>query len=328
MKSLKLISALFGLAFLAGCFSTEEPPTTHVGKKDTAIDSVKLAHVLDSVRTVHLIDSLRHVNDSLLLAQHKQDTTAIKPPVNGNNGGWDDFPNKYKPTLTDLATNAPALPVPMGTRYGAPALPGSSDAPSKASAGGCTGNYSVYGYDNGKGMFIKDTIVYHDSLGGSHCAPQPGGRASEDHNRYVMDLKSGESWEMLKDSITDQDVLPKHNIHGTGHVRLSSGLVFTIKSYDVSMLTSFGNWDAYVLDASMTLAYKDGYDIQLKLSKPHPYKSTDFFPVTGTPPETGKIMSGPITKATATGVDTLGFMDLYSDRTLAIRDWKGDLVKP
>jgi hypothetical protein len=131
------------------------------------------------------------------------------------------------------------------------------------------------------------------------------------------------------DSITDQHVLPRHTIHGTGRIRLASGLQFKIVTYDVVLITQFGNWDAFVLSAGMTLEYKDGYTVTLKLVKPHPYKAVDFFPVHGIVGDGSKMMSGPITKVNAEGkVDTIGFLDLFTDHTVAIRDWKGDAVAP
>ena len=322
-------------ALLAGCFSTEQPPAP-TGKKDTAAnDTTRLKYVLDSIRMAKSIDSLKFVNDSLLLCRQidslklaGKDTTRIKVP--GNNGGWDDFPNKYKPTLLELASGAQALPVPMGTRYGA--------TPTVKPAGKFAANqdpcprgpFEVYGYKEPvRDFFIVDTLSYYDSAGGVHCSPTYGSTGSEHHIRYIMDLKSGESWENLVDTITDQNVLPRHTIHGTGKIKLASGLEFTIVTYDVVLITQFGTWDAFVLRAGMTLAYKGGYTVDLKLVKPSPYKAVDFFPVEGGVGDGSKMMSGPITKVNATGgVDTIGFVDLFSDRTVAVRDWKGDPVAP
>ncbi len=345
LKHFSLIFGIVGLSLLAGCFSTEEA-STQAPAKQTAADSLRFAHIADSLKAehqahlidsltlAHKLDSLQHVNDSLKLASLPKDS--VKNP-NGNNGGWDDFPNKYKPTLQDLATNARQLPVPMGTRYGAPT---ETKAPNgKVSAamsptevfaaqGPCTGTFEVYGYkDPLLDYFIKDTLSYFDSAEVAHCSPQGGSNTRETHIRYIMDLHSGESWENLQDKVTDQDVLPRHTIHGTGHFRLNSGQEFIIQSYDVVLITQFGNWDAFVLSASMKLLYKDGYNISLDLVKAHPYKAVDFFPV-GALPDPTKIMSGPITRASAKGVDTVGFIDLFGDRTIRVRDWAGERVAP
>lgn len=321
-------------ALLAGCFSTEEKPPAPAGQK-TGIDSVRLQYVIDSIKMAKTLDSLRFVNDSLLARRQidslklaGKDTTGIKLP--GNNGGWDDFPNKYKPTLQELASGVQALPVPMGTRYGATQT---VTPPAKVSANQdpCPkGPFEVYGYrDPARNFFIVDTMRYYDSVGGAHCSPTYGNTGSEHHERYIMDLASGESWETLVDTITDQHVLPRHTIHGTGRIKLARGLEFKIVSYDVVLITQFGSWDAFVLNAGMKLAYKDGYNIELKLVKPHPYKAIDFFPVEGGVGDGSKVMSGPITRANDKGgIDTLGFIDLFTDRTVEIRDWKGDLVAP
>ena len=334
LKHFSLILGVVGLSLLAGCFSTEDAPT-QAPAKQTAADSLRAAHILDSLRMTHTIDSLTmahkldsilHVNDSLKLVNAGKDTLKIKT---NNNGGWDDFPNKYKPTLLELATNARQLPVPLGTRYGAPADT-TSHILGKASAaqGPCTGTFEVFGYKSKiKDLFIKDTLSYFDSNEVAHCAPQGGSHTRETHIRYVMDVGVGEAWENIEDKVTDQDVLPRHTIHGTGKFRLEGGPEFTIQSYDVTMITEFGNWDAFILNASMKLLYKDGYNITLGLVKAHPYKAVDFFQIDGSLDPT-KIMSGPITRASDKGIDTVGYVDLFGDHSVRIRDWAGERVAP
>ena len=243
-------------------------------------------------------------------------------------GGWDDFPNKYKPTLLDLSANARQLPVPLGMRY---ETLNSTNATGlqKSGYGGCVGDSTVFIYQNRlSDFFLYDTTTFYDSNGVAYCSAQGGSRASEKHVRRIVELGVGEAWETITDSISDQDLLPRHTLHGTGFFRLESGLEFTIRSYDMTLLTQFGTLDAFVVDASLELLFKEGYTIRLGLAKPHPYKAVDFFPVGGAV-EYSLIMTGPITHASANGgVDTVGFIDLFDDHTIHVRDWAGARIAP
>jgi hypothetical protein len=251
---------------------------------------------------------------------------ARNQPVNPQEkGGWDDFPNKYRPMLLDLNANVPQLPAPFGTRYATLSSvdPGGLNKVSSSDPG-CPGDSAVFKYQSRiSDFFLYDTITYYDSTGMAHCASPGGSRASERHIRHIVEVGVGEAWETIHDSITDQDVLPRHTIHGTGLIQLESGRAFTIRSYDLTLLTQFGTQDAFVLDAGMELLYKDGFTIHLGLAKPHPYKAVDFFPVDGSMPH-DLIMTGPISHASANGgVDTVGFVDLFDDHLLQVRDWTG-----
>lgn len=241
-------------------------------------------------------------------------------------GGWDDFPNKYKPILVDLDANARQLPMPYGTRY---TTLYSTQPANLAKTAACPGDSTVFIYQSpASDFFLYDTIAYYDSLGAAHCAAPGGSRAGERHLRRIVELGVGESRETLRDSITDQDILPRHTLHGTGSIRLESGSEFTIRSFDLSLLTQFGTQDAYVLDAGLELVYKDAYAIRLGLAKTHPYQAADFFPVGGEVRHE-LIMTGPITHASADGgLDTLGYIDLFDDHILQVRDWTGARLTP
>ena len=256
---------------------------------------------------------------------------------NKNNGGWDDFPNKYRPTLLDLDSNAPRLPMPLGTRYAALAS-GNPAVLSKAAAGSdacqataaqfedapCPGDSTVFMYQSPvRDLFLYDTITYYDNMGIAHCSLPGGNRAVERHVRRIVEVGVGEAWETIRDSITDMDVFPRHTLHGTGRIQLESGQELAIRSYDMTLLTQFGTWNAYIVDASLELVYKDDYVIRLALAKPHPYQAIDLFPVDRSS-EYGVVMSGPITHAGANGgTDTVGYVDLFDDHTFHVRDWTG-----
>jgi hypothetical protein len=244
-------------------------------------------------------------------------------------GGWDDFPNKYMPTLEDLDSKVGRLPVPVGTRYTSLSTNGRAGLKVAYSTPPCTGDSTVFQYRSPvRDFFLYDTITFFDSAGIAHCQSPGGTRSREKHVRRVVELGVGEVQETIENSITDQDILPRHTIHGTGSIRLESGHEFTIQSYDVTLLTPFDAQEIFVLEAGMSLLYKDGYSIHLDLAKPHPYRTVDFFPADG-PPDTSLIMTGPITHPAAQGgVDTVGYIDLFGDRTIRIRDWTGTPVAP
>lgn len=285
LKYIAFLSQCLALLMLAGCLGTTDGPSEDAGKTSAS---------------------------------------SSKRPAPQEKGGWDDFPNKYRPLLVDLNANVRQLPAPYGTRYAV--LPSSNQALTKVSATdpGCAGDSTVFKYQGlTSDIFLYDTTTFYDSTGAPHCSSQGGSRAGEKHIRRIVELGVGETWETLHDSITDQDLLPRHTLHGTGRIQMASGREFTIQSYDLTLMTQFGTQDAFVLDAGMELLYKDGFTIRLGLAKPHPYKAIDFFPVTGSA-QHDLIMTGPITHASDKGgIDTLGFIDLFEDHLVQVRDWTG-----
>ena len=244
-------------------------------------------------------------------------------------GGWDDFPNKYGQTLQDMNSEVRQLPTPLSTAYGS-LLPATQTASKvAASAGPCAGDSTLFEYKSPvRDFYVNDTITYYDSNGVAHCALPEGSQSGKRNTRRVVEPGVGEAWEIIEDSISDQDVLPRHTIHSTGLIRLESGRELIIQSYDCTLLTPIGAEDVVVMGAGMKLLYKDGYVIHFDLAKPHPYRAPDFFPFEG-PPDQSLIMSGPITHpAVGSGVDTVGYVDLFGDRTIRIRDWTGAPVRP
>lgn len=244
-------------------------------------------------------------------------------------GGWDDFPNKYRPTLLDMSTEIRQLPLPLSTHYGSP--PPDTQAVPKvaASAGPCTGDSTVFQYQSPvRDFYLHDTITYYDSNGVAHCEPPEGSRSVKRNTRRIVEPGVGEAWETSEDSVSNQDVLPRHSIRSTGLMRLESGRELTMESYDCTLLTPLEEEDTFVMSAGMKLLYKDGYALHFELARPHPYRVPDFFPFEG-PRDTSLIMSGPITHpAAGSGVDTVGYVDLFGDRTIRIRDWTGTPVEP
>jgi hypothetical protein len=289
MKRLAFFLQCLAIFILSGCFSTPDESNTSTAKAPTSNPSGK--------------------------------------PAN-NSGGWDDFPNKYRPTLVDLDSNVRELPLPIGTRYSALNPGGQSNLNKTAANASCTGDSTVFSYQSRiRELFLYDTTYFYDSVGIAHCAAPGGSRAGEKHLRRIVEVGVGEAWETIRDSITDQDVLPRHTLHGTGSIRMERGIEITIQSYDLTLLTQFATTDAFVVDAGLDLLYKDGYAIHLGLANPHPYEATDFFPLDG-PTGFNIIMSGPITHASAKGIDTAGYFDLFDDHTVHIRDWTGAPLKP
>jgi hypothetical protein len=238
-------------------------------------------------------------------------------------GGWDDFPNKYGQTLLDMNAEVRQLPLPLSTYYDSlhPATPAGPRV--AASAGPCMGDSTVFEYKSPvRNFYVYDTITYYDSNGVADCKPAEGSRSVKRNTRRIVEPGVGESWETSVDSISDQDVLPRHTIHSTGLMRLESGREIIMESWDCTLLTPFGEKDLSVVNAGMKLLYKDGYALHFDLARPHPYKAIDLFPFEG-PPDQSLIMSGPITHpGVGSGVDTVGYVDLFGDRTIRIRDWK------
>jgi hypothetical protein len=310
------------LSFLAGCFATEEDPNAI--NRHTIHDTTKV--VVTDTALVRRLDSLRRLNDSLRLALGGKDS--IK--TNGN-GGWDDFPNKYKPTLIDLANRMQKLPMPMGTRYSAqPDLVPPVGA--KSSAGLCTGTTEIAALRYQKNtIYGVDTISYYDNLGQPHCDWQrPTTR--ETHSRHMVNDASGEVWEKIDITILDDETLPNWLTHGTGRMVLNNGMKFNIDSYYIDMMILYGDTVATVRSASLALSNDNGYSFKMELAKNRPFKTVDLFPAWGDNPSLGKILSGPITHpaggAVPGKIDTVGYIDLYADHTVAIRDWTGATVSP
>jgi hypothetical protein len=296
------------------------------------INRLKYLAFLPQCLAIFMLAGCIATSDEPSMASVKQSANDSKGGNPQEKGGWDDFPNKYKPMLLDLSANARQIPVPLGTRYETIYSINETVLNKSAADGygnGCAGDSTVFKYQRPQNdFFLYDTTTFYDSNGVANCAAQGGSRASERHVRRIVELGVGEAWETIQDSITDQDILPRHTLHGTGFFRLESGLEFTIRSYDMTLLTQFGTLDAFVVDANLELLYKEAYTIRLGLAKPHPFKAVDFFPMNG-PVQRDLIMTGPITHASANGgVDTLGFIDLYDDHILQVRDWAGERIAP
>jgi hypothetical protein len=257
-------------------------------------------------------------------------TSADKSRSTENHGGgWDDFPNKYRQTLLDMNAEVRQLPLPLSTHYDPlnPAAPAGSKV--AAPSGTCTGDSTLFQYQSPvRDFYLHDTITYYDSNGVAHCEPPEGSRSVKRNTRRIVEPGVGEAWETSEDSISDQDVLPRHSIRSTGLMRLESGLEIIMESYDCILLTPLDAEDVSVVSAGMKLLYKEGYALHFALAKPHPYRVIDFFQFEG-PPDRSLIMSGPITHpAVGSGVDTVGYVDLFGDRTIRIRDWTGTPVGP
>jgi hypothetical protein len=250
-------------------------------------------------------------------------------PTENHGGGWDDFPNKYRPTLLDMNSEVRQLPIPLSTAYGPLSPAALTGSKVSASAGSCAGDSTLFRYKSPvRDFYLNDTITYYDSVGVAHCDLAEGNRSGKRNTRRIVEAGVGEAWEIIEDSISDREVLPRHKIHSTGLIRLESGLELTIQSYDCTLLAPMGVEDVDVLSAGMKLLYKDGYAIHFALAKPNPYRAPDFFPFEGAP-DTSLIMSGPITHpAAGSGTDTVGYVDLFGDRTIRIRDWTGAPVGP
>jgi hypothetical protein len=252
-----------------------------------------------------------------------------RPSTENHGGGWDDFPNKYRQTLLDMNAEVRQLPMPLSTYYGS--LNPATQTVSKvaASAGSCAGDSTVFEYKSPvRDFYLYDTITYYDSNGVAHCEPPEGSRSVKTNTRRIMEHGVGESWETSVDSVWEQDGLPRHTIHSAGLMRLESGREIIMESWDCILLTPIGAEDVSVVSADMKLLYQDGYALHFDLARPHPYTAIDLFPFEG-PPDSSLIMSGPITHpAAGSGVDTLGYVDLFGDRTIRIRDWTGAPVGP
>lgn len=280
-----IASALLALLLLGGCFTNEE----NLGDKPPPVDTTK---------------------------------TVIGPK---KNNGWDDFPNKYLPTLKELAGKMTKLPTPYGFRYNS-----QNGVPSKRSADTTcpAGDHEIFGLNlPEKGLYMVDTIRYYNAAGEAGCRWHTLNTVRVTHNRYVLDLNSGESWEVVIDSISDQVVLPRHSLSGTGRIRLNSKLDFTVDSYRVDYLTPYAEPGAIVRSGHLKLGWKE-YRFEMEISKTMPFRVDDFFPARGES-TTEKMMSGPILHPGDAGkTDTLGYIDLHSDHSVVIRDWTGKAINP
>jgi hypothetical protein len=282
-----------------------------------------LALLLPSVAAILLAGCLAASNEPTGTSAEKSGSTK------NHGGGWDDFPNKYRPTLLEMSSEVRQLPIPLSTAYGSLSPAALTGSKVSAPAGPCAGDSTLFQYKSPvRGFSLNDTITYYDSIGVAHCDLPEGSRSGKRNTRRIVEPGVGEAWEIIEDSISDQEVLPRHTIHSTGLIRLESGLEIIIQSYDCTLLTPIGADDVEVMSAGMKLLYKDGYVIHFDLAKPHPYRAPDFFPFEGAP-DTSLIMSGPITHpGVGSGVDTVGYVDLFGDRTIRIRDWTGAPVGP
>jgi hypothetical protein len=324
-KFLAALAAILSFSLLIGCFATDDqlPPAGNPAVHDTTIVYVK-----DSL-LARKLDSISRLNDSLKLAIGKQDSLANP---NGNNGGWDDFPNKYKPVLIEMATKIKQLPMPMGTRYGFQPRTLPSGGTKVAAAAGCnvTGTSDVIAIRyNNNAIYGVDTISYYDNAGTPHCERQSP-TTRETHARHLINDASGEVWEQIEIRILGDAALPNYLTHGIGRMVLNNGTVLTIAAYDVDMIILNGDTTASVRAASLILTNESGYSFNMNLAKSRPFKTVDLFPAWGDNPSLGKILSGPITHPgtgkTEGKTDTLGYIDLYADHTVAIRDWTGAQV--
>lgn len=252
------------------------------------------------------------------------DTTTIKPPI--KNGGWDDFPNKAMPDLQEMASKIKKLPVPMGIRYDQiTATPPSAFTKSSAAPDTTCpdGPKEVFGYTvKDHNMYMVDTIRYYDTTGTVSCHWKAGSTQRVTHDRHIIDLASGQSWEHIEDSVTEQDVLPGHHIGGTGLIKLNSGIDLAIDSYWLNMVTPYGESEAVILGGSLRMTWKNGYTLDLSIIKTMPYKALDFFPPQGAASLGERIMSGPIKHDTT----LVGYFDIYADHSVFIRDWLGQPV--
>ncbi|HLP43433.1 MAG TPA: hypothetical protein VK465_18160 [Fibrobacteria bacterium] len=209
-----------------------------------------------------------------------------------------------------LAASVTSLPMPMGTRYfNKPAF--------KKSA--CQGGQDIYKIPaNPGGFFGIDSISYIDSKGVGHCAPE-GITLGETHNRYLFDTASGEVWELIRIEITPDPLLTRYHSRGTGRIRLLSGLVANIESYEVDMVMDHSTETPIFRNAHLWFTVPDGHSLRLELVRPHPFRAPDFFPLWDDPPRGDPVMAGPV----LSGADTVGRAALYGDRTLGFWDAAG-----
>ena len=298
--------AVLGAILFAGCFTTEDRQdnTSPVVLKPTDKDTNKT-------------DSL---NPIVVTKPDSQLVPLTGGP--GKNNGWDDFPNKFLPTLQVFAGKMTKLPLPYGVRYN---IVVDKPLSKTAAADSCPdGPREIFGLNvPATGLYVVDTIRYYNMQGEVGCNWHTLNTSRVTHDRYVMDLGSGEAWEHIEDSVSEQVVLPRYAIGGSGRIKLNSKIEFKIDSYRVDMVTPYGEPGAIVTGGHLRMTWKDGYWFDLEVVKATPFKVDDFFPVRGTPTAGEKVMSGPIRHDTT----TVGYMDLFADHSVVIRDWAGKLVE-
>jgi len=240
-----------------------------------------------------LLDSLARAADSLRAALH----------------------DPYGADVAELAAKMRRLPVPMGTRYNSAPRP----APKASAAAACSGDADVIGLsDTTRGRLGMDTVVFYDTAGLPHCVWQAP-TLKETHGRYLFDAASGEAREALVVEITEDDRLPRYRTRGTGTMRLLSGLVFRIDRYEVDMVLDNSDAGIIIQDARLDLGWRDGYALRLALARSKPYRAPDLFPAWESRSAPMLILSGAITKGDALA----GYIDLFADRSVAIRDRNG-----
>jgi hypothetical protein len=247
--------------------------------------------------------------------------TATNPDpdtVKTDTGKTDTLPGRKG--LARLSAAMPCIPVPMGTRYFAAHSP----APKVTAAQACHGEMDIFAIPaNPRGILGIDTTTYLDSLGVAHCVHQDP-TLREDHARSLFDPACGEAWERIKIEITPDDLLPRYRSHGTGRLRLTSGLEAEIEAYELDLALDNSTGMPIIQDAHLRLAASDGHVLRLDLVKAHPFRAEDFFPSWDNSPPGKPVMGGPV----LLGTDTVGRAMLYADRTLGFVDAAGKPVTP
>lgn len=244
--------------------------------------------------------------------------TGPNPNPNPDSGKTDTVPGRKG--LARLAAAMPRLPVPMGTRY----FVAHSPAPKVAAALACRGEQDIFAIpSNPRGILGIDTVTYLDSLGVAHCLHQEP-TLREDHARSLFDPACGEAWERIRIEIIPDDLLPRYRSHGTGRLRLISGLEAQIEAYEMDMALDNSTGMPIIQDAHLRLSASDGHVLQFDLVKAHPFRAVDFYPSWDDSPAGAPVMGGPV----LFGTDTVGRAMLYDDRTVGFLDAAGKPVAP
>lgn len=284
--------ALTCLALLIGCFPIEQDPS--FDSKSDPRDTIKVV---------------------------RPDTGKPADTSVATKTGWEAYPGKYLPALKELSAKMTHLPTPYGVIY----FPLDNDPLlMKAAAGDCPdGPREIFGLNlEDRGFYATDTIRYFDEAGKADCHWNSPTIVRVTHNRYILDLKSGQAWEELVDSVSNQLILPRHSISGKGRIRLKSGLELAMESFEVEILTPFRQPGVQIMSSRLHLVWKDGYSFDLRMEKDSPLKAVDFQPIREAGTAGDKVMSGPIRNDTT----LVGYMDLYADHAVVIRDWTGKPV--
>jgi hypothetical protein len=140
----------------------------------------------------------------------------------------------------------------------------------------------------------------------------------------LFDPACGEAWERIRIEITPDPLLTGYRSHGTGGLRLLSGLVADIEAYEVDMVLDHSTESPIFRNAQLRLVVPGGLSLQLELVRPHPFRAPDFFPLWDDPPRGDPVMAGPV----LSGADTVGRAILYGDRTLSFLDAAGKPIPP